>query len=318
MFVTTLIALIALLHLYIMVLEMVLWTGPRGQRAFGITAAYAMAGLRQLGWFMLHNVPFLILLPIALYMARRAQPSGFSRIDKALMVGLVIFLGFHAFLVTPIMGYHQRFLYPIWPAIVYLACKSLSIVLKAAPAGGWPIMNLPWGKPVLALALSAWMLGSIWLHKPTNLRTTIGHMDVSTAYHELGRNNWPFLPEFLYLGDSLEIASTELGILGVMAAHNTIYDLSGLHDNETARNGLNTDRLLRDQRPDLIYMPHPDYQEMIQEIRSNPAFQTDYAEYPAEQLHTWLGIALRKDSPFFVQMEYIIQQAKNVDDQNAH
>lgn len=41
MFATTLIALIALLHLYIMVLEMVLWTGPRGQRAFGITAAYA-------------------------------------------------------------------------------------------------------------------------------------------------------------------------------------------------------------------------------------------------------------------------------------
>ncbi len=280
----------------------------------GIATAYSLAGLRQLGWFMLHNAPFWILLPIALYLARRVLPFGFSRIDKALMVGLLIFLGFHAFLVTPIMGYHQRFLYPIWPAIVYLACKSLSIVLKAAPEGGWPIMNLRWAKPGLALALSAWMLGSIWLHKPTNLRTTVGHMDVASAYDELGRNNWPYLPEFLYLGDSLKIASTELGILGVMAAHNTIYDLSGLHDNETARNGLDTDRLLQDQRPDLIYMPHPDYQEMIQKIRSNTTFQTDYIEYPAEQLHTWLGLALRKDSPFFVQMENIIQQAKNVEE----
>ena len=38
-----LVALIALLHLYIMVLEMLLWTGPQGQRAFGITAAFAQS-----------------------------------------------------------------------------------------------------------------------------------------------------------------------------------------------------------------------------------------------------------------------------------
>ena len=38
---TLLIALIALLHLYILVLEMVLWTHPRGRRAFGLTAEFA-------------------------------------------------------------------------------------------------------------------------------------------------------------------------------------------------------------------------------------------------------------------------------------
>lgn len=36
-----LIALIALLHVYIMILEMVLWTRPRGRRAFGMTEAFA-------------------------------------------------------------------------------------------------------------------------------------------------------------------------------------------------------------------------------------------------------------------------------------
>lgn len=34
-------ALIALLHLYILVLEMFLWTKPRGRRAFGMTAEQA-------------------------------------------------------------------------------------------------------------------------------------------------------------------------------------------------------------------------------------------------------------------------------------
>lgn len=38
-----LIALVALLHVYIMVLEMFLWTGPRGQKAFGLTPEFAQA-----------------------------------------------------------------------------------------------------------------------------------------------------------------------------------------------------------------------------------------------------------------------------------
>ena len=36
-----LVALVALLHAYILVLEMFLWTTPRGQRAFGLTAEFA-------------------------------------------------------------------------------------------------------------------------------------------------------------------------------------------------------------------------------------------------------------------------------------
>ena len=35
------VALVALLHIYIMILEMFLWTGPRGQQAFGLTPEFA-------------------------------------------------------------------------------------------------------------------------------------------------------------------------------------------------------------------------------------------------------------------------------------
>ena len=37
------VALIALLHAYILVLEMFLWTTPRGRRAFGLTPEFAQA-----------------------------------------------------------------------------------------------------------------------------------------------------------------------------------------------------------------------------------------------------------------------------------
>ncbi|QDZ11839.1 DUF1304 domain-containing protein [Devosia ginsengisoli] len=36
-----LIALVALLHIYILILEMFLWTGPRGQKAFNLTPEFA-------------------------------------------------------------------------------------------------------------------------------------------------------------------------------------------------------------------------------------------------------------------------------------
>jgi putative membrane protein len=36
-----LVALVALIHAYILVLEMFLWTTPRGQRAFGLTPEFA-------------------------------------------------------------------------------------------------------------------------------------------------------------------------------------------------------------------------------------------------------------------------------------
>ncbi len=38
-----LVALVALLHLYILILEMFLWTGPQGRKAFNLTPEFAAA-----------------------------------------------------------------------------------------------------------------------------------------------------------------------------------------------------------------------------------------------------------------------------------
>lgn len=276
----------------------------------GISNAYWLEGLRHLGLFLLWNSPLLYLLPSVMVTARKRGQAAFSRPDKALLLCLLLFLVYHGFLVTPIMGYHQRFFYPVWPIIVYFTCKSGVAWMRFH--GGIPSLR-PWLRAGLAAMLALWMAVGTWWHRPANLSRTWGRMDLATAYHELGRNNWPHLPEFLYLGDSLRIASTELGILGAMAPHNTIYDLAGLHHLETARYGLDTDHLLRVQQPDLLYMPHPHYAEMIAALRADSTFQRHYLEYPADSLHAWLGVALRKDSPFFVQMKHIVQEGKIVE-----
>lgn len=66
-----LIALVALIHLYIVVLEMVLWTGPTGRKAFGLTPEFAQStkalaanqglynGFLATGliWALVHPVP---------------------------------------------------------------------------------------------------------------------------------------------------------------------------------------------------------------------------------------------------------------------
>ena len=40
---SVLVALVALIHLYIVLLEMLWWSGPRGQKAFGLTPEFAQA-----------------------------------------------------------------------------------------------------------------------------------------------------------------------------------------------------------------------------------------------------------------------------------
>jgi putative membrane protein len=42
MIATVLVALVALIHVYIVVLEMFLWTTPKGRRVFGTTEAFAL------------------------------------------------------------------------------------------------------------------------------------------------------------------------------------------------------------------------------------------------------------------------------------
>ena len=76
--------------------------------------------------------------------------------------------------------------------------------------------------------------------------------------------------------DSIRIASTELGILGMMRPDAPIIDLSGLQDPIAAHDGFSADRLFEEQRPHLIYLPLATYSNIRKAILAHPDASTRY------------------------------------------
>ena len=57
--------------------------------------------------------------------------------------------------------------------------------------------------------------------------------------------------------------------------------------------GFDVDYVLSNQ-PDLIWLPHTDYTDQVQELLGSPKFRKEYTVYPG--LFDW-GVAVRKSSP---------------------
>jgi hypothetical protein len=84
---------------------------------------------------------------------------------------------------------------------------------------------------------------------------------------------------------------TEHGLVAARAPAAVIIDVLGLHDRWFARHGFSAAELFR-RRPDLIWMPHPDYTQMIRDILDSDELWRDYDFYP--DAFTF-GVALRRD-----------------------
>lgn len=275
-----------------------------------IASAYRWTGFAQ--WFhfaALNIIPFSILL-FAWIKGGRVWWRFLGIVERMLLIAWLIFTAYHLFLVIPVMGYAARFHYPAWPVLLWLAAKSWVFLLRSRPQLSQRLYPLPgtWPRKILfGILLLAYAATATWLIRPPETRTAWAHLDPLTAYQVLGRNNWPYLDEISRLPHALSIASTEVGILGALDARRRIVDLSGLHDPEAVRHGFDPKRLLHTQKPDLIYMPHPDYAEMNQALLDHPDFNRLYLHYPATTLQSFQGIALRRDSHWFPALKAIIQ-----------
>jgi hypothetical protein len=123
-------------------------------------------------------------------------------------------------------------------------------------------------------------------------------------------NRWFALDQFSALPDELVIATTEVGHPAAMNPGKQIVDLAGLNDLELARSGFAAEPFFEQYSPDLLYMPHEDYQAMIDQIVNNTSFQNQYEHFPTQALgeSALMGLALRRDSPFYPALRDIVQQ----------
>jgi hypothetical protein len=114
------------------------------------------------------------------------------------------------------------------------------------------------------------------------------------------------LDRFARLPDDLVIATTEVGLPGVLAPRKTVVDLAGLNEREFATRPFSAERLFARYRPDLVYMPHRNYAEMARAIEKRLESE-GYDLYTARQLGMDdFGLAIRRDSRHYEAMREIV------------
>lgn len=115
------------------------------------------------------------------------------------------------------------------------------------------------------------------------------------------------LDKFSQFPNDFVIASTEVGHPGILNSRKVIVDLAGLNTADFAHPPFSTELLFRKYRPDLIYMPHPDYREMIAQIKSDTYFGEHYEYFDGEARGALLDIAIWKDSKYYPMMQQIMR-----------
>ncbi|HYW81413.1 MAG TPA: hypothetical protein VE890_17645, partial [Thermoguttaceae bacterium] len=98
------------------------------------------------------------------------------------------------------------------------------------------------------------------------------------------------------------IALSEHGLIGATAPQVVLIDLVGLHDRQFAMEGFSADELFR-RKPDLIWMAHYHYTNIVGSIVDSESFWRDYTFYPGAFDY---GLAIRRDSPRFRRLSELV------------
>lgn len=263
---------------------------------------YRGAGVGELGHFLATFWPLFALLALDIVRDVRAYWTESSAVEKAVLAATVAHITYYAAFVLPVMGHYQRFYYPTLPALVFLGTNSLVRIGRSTPR-----------HPSAAMA----MLAFCWLLIPSSLDASIQDVvsaarDGSLADFNLHRNYrlhhasyWFRLEQAAQLPDDVVVAATEVGYPGTLMPKKQIIDMAGLNDGALIKTKFSGEQFLARFHPDLIYMPHPDYVDMLQSLEDAEQFRSDYELFPPERIHTPLGVAVRRASPTYSRMHDI-------------
>ncbi|MGZ3476307.1 MAG: hypothetical protein ACXWUG_20495 [Polyangiales bacterium] len=210
---------------------------------------------------------------------------------------LIAIVGVSIFLVVRVHGVmanHQRFFMPLLsmalvPAIdaVERGAARVREVRRSLLVTGCLVVAI--GLPLLAVARSFYEVEEIRAHPGRP------HFRVREYFETYAAGSWPHLGPLLDLPDDIVIASTEVGALSVLASGKRIIDLAGLNDARFASSPFDPERLLREDRPDVIYLPHPDYVGMNRALIESARFVAEYDCQPHGKGS--YGFAVRKNAP---------------------
>ncbi|MEM6791869.1 MAG: hypothetical protein AAF715_30400 [Myxococcota bacterium] len=269
------------------------FTKASGVYGPGFRRVYRGVGIKELGVFA--EQAWLLALPLLLVVARgpRVWWQTASATERGVAAATVTILVFHALVALPVMGMSARFYQPLLAPLVYLSGRALRRV-----AATW---SVPTGAVALA-HLASWMLvlplaaeGLRGTGERLRHRLTVDTEGLASSKGP--RKYWPGLDQLAGL-PPLTIAATEVGFLGIVAARHRIVDIAGLNTAAFAFGPFDVDHLTVEERPDLVYLPHPDYKAMTAALETHDGFQRDYQVLSRRRVGgSHYGVAVRRDSP---------------------
>jgi hypothetical protein len=288
-------------------------TGLYGQRILDV---YKGGGTNELTNFLFGFWPLFAIIALDLAIAPRTLLK--APVDRAALIGALACLFYYWIFALQVMGGSGRFFFPPLAALVLVAGRSVGRVVKALGERRRESLVSPGSAlgAVLAMAALAWTLVPLALTAGRDLSgAVLGHRIGQFDPKVLVTTPWPLkywfkLDQFSELPDDVVMATTEVGFPGLLNPRKTIIDMAGLNERAFAMKRFSADRLFSQYHPDLIYMPHPDYADMVRDIEKNPEFQKNYEAFSAAQLGaSHFGIALRKDSKHYAEMRAIVRKA---------
>lgn len=252
---------------------------------------------------------------IALFIDVKSLWRWISETTRGLFFATLFFMVYHLFFVTPIMDYSQRFYYPALPAIMLLSIQSARFIFKRTSLKEL-IESLKDGTVNSRAILALLFLFPVFAFGPritqssyellTSCKDNYNGFDVAEEYRARWTGYWFRLDEFSLLPDDLVMAATEIGHPLAMNPYKTVIDMTGLNETRIAHSGFSADSFFYYYQPDLIFMPHPDYQDMIESINENSYFINNYEVFSVGYLSTTLSLAIREDSEYYQQMKLIV------------
>ncbi len=236
-----------------------------------------------------------------------------SAVDKGLLVATCLFLLYYLLFVLQIMPSPQRFYYPTLPALLFLAAQGAVRLVERIPDA---IRREVSGSSKSVRIFAAFLLLGCLFPSALSVSRAVGsqiykgnllNFDIFDSYKKRLSTYWFGLDAFSRLPDDLVIVTTEVGRPAAMNPEKRIVDLTGLNEARFAHAGFSADRLFQTYRPDLIYMPHPHYKGMIEQIANHPHFVEHYEHFSASALGAVMGVALWRDSEYFSRMHDIVK-----------
>ncbi len=277
-------------------------------------AGYRWQGLGELVRFMARIWPALVLFGLGAFIRWPKLIGGKSALEKAILLLSLVFGIYYLGFVLQIMGFGQRFYYPLLPFIWYLALREIMQLPENLKAyQNLKIQSLPsnWrtaGTVVLAAILIYYSLDYADSLKKSLPNEPIAVFDAPSVYQKSYTDYWPNLLALQKVEGDFSMATTEVGMPAALFPDQVIYDLAGLNSAKLIEEGLNAKNILQYCRADLIFLPHTNYVRLNNDLQASKEFQNSYTQISNKALKAELGVAIRKSSPYHAALLNIYQQ----------